>query len=157
MLQKDIQKNQNELNQDLIRIIDEIGQLKKDVQEQDLRLINKKKELSKALRMKTLFSAIQICATIISFLNSRAALIGSLVKLGFGVLEKNNLEYLKEIQAYQDDFAKKTINRTYNSLKYEVIDLMSARKLGVAEIQTIQSEINSNYQRFSSLYATEKK
>jgi hypothetical protein len=52
---------------------------------------------------------------------------------------------------------KKTINRTYNSLKYEVIDLMSARKLGVAEIQTIQSEINSNYQRFSSLYATEKK
>jgi len=40
------------------------------------------------LRMKTLFSAIQICATIISFLNSRAALIGSLVKLGFGVLDK---------------------------------------------------------------------
>jgi len=107
MLQKDIQKNQNELNQDLIRTIDEIGQLKKDVQEQDLRLINKKKELSKALRMKTLFSAIQICATIISFLNPRAALIGSLVKLGFGVLDKNNLEYLKEIQAYQDDFAKK--------------------------------------------------
>jgi predicted RNase H-like nuclease (RuvC/YqgF family) len=44
MLRKDIQIYQNELNQDLFRIIDEISQLKKEFQENDLRLINKKED-----------------------------------------------------------------------------------------------------------------
>ncbi len=158
ILKKDIQTNQNELNKDLFRIIEEIDQLKKDVQEQDSRLINKKEELSKALRMKTLFSAVQICTTIMSFLGPQTALIGSLAHAGIGALNKNNLEYLKEFQVYQDDLTnKKQSLEAYNSIKNEIIDLISARNLGEAEIQIVQSEINSNSQRYPKLYAAEKK
>ncbi len=151
MLQKDIQTNQNELNKDLFKIIDEIDLLKKDVKEQDLRLINKKEELSKVLRMKTLISAIQIFATMMSFLGSQAALIGSLAHLGIG-------PHLKEFQDYQDDLTnKKQSLEAYKSIKNEIIDLISSRNLGETEIQIVQSGINSNFQQYPSLYAAENK
>lgn len=158
MLKKDIQTNQNELNKDLFRIIEEIDQLKKDVQEQDSRLINKREELSKTLRMKTLISAVQICTTMMSFLGPQTALIGSLAYAGIGALNKNSLEYLKEFQVYQDDLTnKKQSLEAYNSIKNEIIDSISARNLGAAEIQIVQSEINSNSQRYPKFYAAEKK
>jgi len=82
ILQKDIQTNENELNKDIAKILEEIVKMKKEVQEEDLRLVKKKEELKKALILKTIFSSLQIVTSVMSLMGPKGALIGSFVQAG---------------------------------------------------------------------------
>jgi hypothetical protein len=89
ILQKDIQTNENQLNKHIAFILAEIMVLKKQVQDEDSRLVKKKEDLTNAIKLKTLFSVLQISTNIMSFFGPKGALIGSVIQAGVNSISQS--------------------------------------------------------------------
>jgi hypothetical protein len=145
VLQKDIQINENQLNKDIDLILNEIVELKKQVKEEDSRLVKKKEELRNALDLKTLFSVLQIGANIMSFLGPKGAFIGSLAQAGVGLISQsiqnnNNFEV-----SYLSPVADTAIKKYQEFLKIKNTDQLDKLENDIKVLETENNFKNSKH------------
>lgn len=81
-LQKDIEIQERQINENIVELLNEVSKLKKDVQSEHLQLLKKRDELKEALSTKSLLSGLKLASQCLSFFGPKAALFGAAAQIG---------------------------------------------------------------------------